>query len=55
VVEYLAFNLLTNSNNAEVAGFLDKYDFIFFPVVNPDGKPILLIHLFFLRLGIRRH
>ncbi|KAH6845741.1 carboxypeptidase [Chaetomium sp. MPI-CAGE-AT-0009] len=37
VVEFLAFNLLTNSDDAEVAGFLDKYDFIFFPVVNPDG------------------
>ncbi|KAK3299584.1 carboxypeptidase [Chaetomium fimeti] len=37
VVEFLAFNLLTNSDDAEVAGFLDKYDFVFFPVVNPDG------------------
>jgi murein tripeptide amidase MpaA len=38
VVEYLAYNLLSNQDSAEVEGFLDKYDFIFFPVMNPDGK-----------------
>jgi murein tripeptide amidase MpaA len=38
VVEYLAYTLLTNSASPEVAGFLSKYDFIFFPAVNPDGK-----------------
>ncbi|GAB1317997.1 hypothetical protein MFIFM68171_08207 [Madurella fahalii] len=37
VVEYLAYNLLTNSDTPEVQGFLNKYDFMFFPVVNPDG------------------
>ncbi|KAL1837079.1 hypothetical protein VTJ49DRAFT_4307 [Mycothermus thermophilus] len=37
VVEYLAYHLLTNSGTAEIKGFLNKYDFIFFPVVNPDG------------------
>lgn len=38
VVEYFAYNLLTNSNTAEVQDFLNKYDFFIFPVVNPDGK-----------------
>lgn len=37
VVEYFAWYLLSNSNTAEVQGFLNKYDFIFFPIVNPDG------------------
>ncbi|AEO56600.1 carboxypeptidase [Thermothelomyces thermophilus ATCC 42464] len=37
VVEYLAYYLLNNQDSAEVAGFLDKYDFFFFPFVNPDG------------------
>ena len=37
VVEYFVYNLLTNSGTAEVQGFLNKYDFIFFPIVNPDG------------------
>lgn len=36
VVEYFAYTLLT-STDATTKGFLDKYDFIFFPVVNPDG------------------
>jgi murein tripeptide amidase MpaA len=38
VVEYFAYYMLTNSETAEVKGFLDKYDFIFFPIVNPDGE-----------------
>ncbi|KAK0639674.1 carboxypeptidase [Cercophora newfieldiana] len=37
VVEYFAYNLLANSGTAEVQGFLNKYDFFFFPIVNPDG------------------
>ncbi|KAL2152219.1 hypothetical protein VTH82DRAFT_5403 [Thermothelomyces myriococcoides] len=37
VVEYIAYYLLNNQDSAEIAGFLDKYDFIFFPFVNPDG------------------
>ncbi|KAK0631077.1 zinc carboxypeptidase [Bombardia bombarda] len=36
--EYMAYNLLTNyASNAEIKGFVDKYDFYIFPVVNPDG------------------
>jgi murein tripeptide amidase MpaA len=36
--EYLAYYLLSNySTNAEVKGFVNKYDFYIFPVVNPDG------------------
>ncbi|KAK4443783.1 Metallocarboxypeptidase A [Podospora aff. communis PSN243] len=37
VVEYFAFHMLSNSGNAEMANFLNKYDFIFFPIANPDG------------------
>lgn len=39
VTESLAFNLLTNATAgvAEVKAYLEKYDFYFFPVVNPDG------------------
>ena len=38
VTEYFAFNLLTNyASNTEIRGFVDKYDFYIFPVVNPDG------------------
>ncbi|KAH8904959.1 zinc carboxypeptidase [Coniochaeta sp. PMI_546] len=38
VVEYLAYNLLTNyATSSEIKGFIDKYDFYIFPVVNPDG------------------
>ncbi|KAK4214253.1 hypothetical protein QBC37DRAFT_342421 [Rhypophila decipiens] len=37
-VEYLGYNLLTNyASNTEIKGFVDKYDFYVFPVVNPDG------------------
>ncbi|KAL7932574.1 hypothetical protein V8C35DRAFT_77972 [Trichoderma chlorosporum] len=36
VVEYFAYTLLT-STDATTKGFLNQYDFIFFPVVNPDG------------------
>lgn len=32
VTEYLAYNLLTNyATNAEIKGFVDKYDFYIFP------------------------
>ncbi|KAB5522881.1 hypothetical protein GE09DRAFT_1043889 [Coniochaeta sp. 2T2.1] len=38
VVEYFAYNLLTNyATSTETKGFIDKYDFYVFPVVNPDG------------------
>lgn len=38
VNEYIAYYLLSNyDSNAEVKGFLDKYDFYVFPIVNPDG------------------
>ncbi|KAJ2967131.1 hypothetical protein NQ176_g9814 [Zarea fungicola] len=38
VNEYLAYALLTGyGSDAEIKGFLDKYDFYIFPVVNPDG------------------
>ncbi|KAJ9136841.1 Zinc carboxypeptidase [Pleurostoma richardsiae] len=38
VVEYMAYNLLTNYGaSSEVKSFVDKYDFYIFPVVNPDG------------------
>lgn len=38
VVEYLAYNLLTNyASSSEIKAIVDKYDFYFFPVVNPDG------------------
>lgn len=38
VVEYFAYNLLTNyATSSEIKGFIDKYDFYVFPVVNPDG------------------
>jgi len=38
--------MLTNSNTTEMKSFLNKYDFYFFPIVNPDGKQpyILRIH-----------
>jgi murein tripeptide amidase MpaA len=38
VVEYFAWTLLSSySSNTEIKGFVDKYDFYFFPIVNPDG------------------
>ncbi|CAD6443175.1 d656e410-8ef2-464c-a29f-2dcb0b005bf9-CDS [Sclerotinia trifoliorum] len=38
VVEYMAYNLLTNyATSTEIKGFVDKYDYYIFPVVNPDG------------------
>ncbi|KAH6633956.1 carboxypeptidase [Chaetomium sp. MPI-SDFR-AT-0129] len=36
-VEYFAHSLLNGGDDAEIKGFLDTYDFFFFPVVNPDG------------------
>lgn len=37
-VEYFAFLLLTQyASNPETKAFVDKYDFVIFPVVNPDG------------------
>ena len=39
VTEYLAYNLLSNyGSSSEIKSFIDKYDFYFFPVVNPDGE-----------------
>ena len=39
VVEYFAYQLVSGyGNNATIKGFLDSYDFYFFPVVNPDGE-----------------
>lgn len=39
--EYLAYYLLTNyASSTEIKGFVDKYDFYIFPVVNPDGNNI---------------
>ncbi|WYZ44423.1 hypothetical protein EsH8_VII_000859 [Colletotrichum jinshuiense] len=36
--EYIAWNLLSKySTTTEIKGFVDKYDFYIFPVVNPDG------------------
>ena len=35
VTEYYAYNLLTNyASNVEIEGFVNKYDFYIFPVVN---------------------
>jgi murein tripeptide amidase MpaA len=37
-VEYFAWTLLSGyASSTEIKGFLDKYDFYLFPVVNPDG------------------
>ncbi|PPQ70189.1 hypothetical protein CVT24_003905 [Panaeolus cyanescens] len=37
-VEYLAYSLLNNyANSTEIKGYVDKYDFYIFPIVNPDG------------------
>ncbi|KAG8860755.1 hypothetical protein FRB91_001019 [Serendipita sp. 411] len=37
-VEYMAYQLLTNyGNSTEIKGYVDKYDFYIFPIVNPDG------------------
>jgi murein tripeptide amidase MpaA len=42
VVEYFAWTLLsTYASSSEIKGFVDKYDFYFFPVVNPDGETLL--------------
>ncbi|OLN88091.1 Metallocarboxypeptidase A-like protein [Colletotrichum chlorophyti] len=36
--EYIAWNLLSKySSNTQIKGFVDKYDYYIFPVVNPDG------------------
>ncbi|TVY91993.1 Metallocarboxypeptidase A-like protein [Lachnellula willkommii] len=38
VVEYFIYHLLSQySSSTEIKGFVDKYDFYIFPVVNPDG------------------
>jgi murein tripeptide amidase MpaA len=35
----MAYNLLTKyASSSEIKGFVDKYDFYVFPVVNPDGE-----------------
>lgn len=56
MVEYFAYNLLTNyASSSEIKGFVDKYDFYIFPVVNPDGKlpsiTAVQLHLDLTRLG----
>ncbi len=39
MTEYLTYSLLNNySNDTQIEGFLDNYDFYVLPVVNPDGK-----------------
>ena len=39
VIEYLSYNLLTKySTDSAVKALVDKYDFYFLPVVNPDGQ-----------------
>lgn len=45
VVEYFADALLSGyGTDAALTAFVDKYDFYFFPVVNPDGKyPLYLV------------
>ncbi|KAK5995388.1 Metallocarboxypeptidase A-like protein [Cladobotryum mycophilum] len=38
VVEYFAYTLLNGyGSDTKITGYLDKFDFIFFPFVNPDG------------------
>lgn len=42
VTEYFAYNLLSSyASNAEIRGFVNKYDFYIFPIVNPDGMHIM--------------
>lgn len=38
-VEYITLQLLQGNGAGDetVQGFLDKYDFFIFPIVNPDG------------------
>jgi carboxypeptidase A4 len=46
VVEYMAYNLMSKyGSSSEIKGFIDKYDFYLFPIVNPDGKLTVLISL----------
>jgi len=43
VTEFVAYSLLSNyANSTQIKGFVDKYDYYIFPVVNPDGKGSLL-------------
>ncbi|KJZ70245.1 hypothetical protein HIM_10359 [Hirsutella minnesotensis 3608] len=38
VVEFFTYSLLDGyQNNPEIRGYVDKYDFYMFPIVNPDG------------------
>ena len=38
-VEYFAYALLSGyGKDNSITGFVDKYDFYLFPIVNPDGK-----------------
>jgi murein tripeptide amidase MpaA len=39
-VEYITLQLLQGNQNGDetVSGFLNKYDFFIFPIVNPDGE-----------------
>lgn len=34
---YAVFQLVTNSNKEQESGFLDQLDFLFVPIMNPDG------------------
>jgi carboxypeptidase A4 len=47
-VEFVAYSLLSNyANSTAIKGYVDKYDYYIFPVVNPDGESArhkLLIH-----------
>jgi murein tripeptide amidase MpaA len=39
VTKYTAFQLLTNyARDASIQGYVDRYDFYIFQVINPDGK-----------------
>ena len=45
VTEYFAYNLLNNyANSTEIKGFVDKYDFYVFPVVNVSASPDFVRH-----------
>lgn len=50
----MAYNLLTNyATNTEIKGFVDKYDYYIFPVVNPDGVSFPIVSLTYLKFGRR--
>ena len=42
VTEYFAFNLLSNfASDTEIKGFVNKYDFYIFPIVNVSNPDFL--------------